>query len=100
MGRTREDRIKDLRDRADQLQMRARLLAQQDARKERAQATRRRILLGACVQDLARRGDVSDGQIRSWLDLYLTRASDRAAFGLPSRPSSSPEALAHEQPQG
>ncbi len=96
MGHTREDRIRDLRDRADQLQARARLLAFQDARKKRALATRRRILLGACIEDLQRRGDVSEGQILCWLDMYLTRDSDRAAFNLPLRTSSSPEALAHE----
>ncbi len=100
MGKTREDRIRDLRERAEQLQAQARMLAQQNDRKKRALATRRRILLGACVEDLARRGDLSDGQIRTWLDRYLSRDLDRAAFGLPSGSSLSPEALACEQPQG
>ena len=90
MGRTREDRIRDLRDKADQLQARARLLVQQDEKKKRAMATRRRILMGACLEDLRRRGDVSEGQVLSWLDMYLVRDADRAAFGLPplgGRPS-------------
>ena len=100
MGRTREDRIRDLRDRADQLQARARLLAQQDAARKRAMARRRRILLGVCVEELARRGDISDGQLIAWLDQLLTRDSDRALFGLSSRASSNPEGLAPEPVQG
>jgi len=87
VGRTREERIRDLRDRADQLQARARLLTQQADKKNRAMATRRRILLGVCLEELARRGDISDGQLVAWLDGFLTRDSDRVLFGLPSRTS-------------
>jgi hypothetical protein len=86
MGRSREDRIRDLREKADQLQVRARLLAQQEAGKQRARATRRRILLGACVDDLCRRGVLDDDQVSAWAANYLTRAADRDLFGLPPLP--------------
>jgi hypothetical protein len=83
MGRTREDRIRELQERADQLTARAKLLAQQETAKQRSLETRRRILMGACLEELKRRGDVSEGQVLSWLDGYLTRDGDRVAFGLP-----------------
>ena len=89
MGRTRDDQIRELRERAEQLTARARLLAQQAEKKKRSMETRKRILLGACMESLERRGDISEGQVLSWLDAYLTRPSDRAAFGLRPIPESS-----------
>ncbi len=81
--RTQEDRIRDLKGKADQLRARARQLEFAEAKKKRALMTRKRILLGACISDLARRGELSSDQVLAWLDEFLTRAGDRAAFGLP-----------------
>jgi hypothetical protein len=86
MERTRADRIRDLQQKAEQLRARARLLARQEGQRKRALETRRRILLGACISDLMRKGDLDSAEIMASVDAYLTRPGDRAAFGLPPLP--------------
>jgi hypothetical protein len=86
--RTQEDRIRELRGKAEMLRARARQLEFADAKKKRALTTRKRILIGACISELARKGElgISSDQILAWLDAYLTRPGDRAAFGLAPLP--------------
>jgi hypothetical protein len=86
MERTRADRIRDLQQKAEQLRARARLLAQQEAHRKRALATRRCIMLGACIDALMQKGDLNSNEVLAWLDAYLTRPGDRAAFGLAPLP--------------
>jgi len=86
MERTRADRIRDLQSKAEQLRARARLLVRQEAHRKRTLETRRRILLGACLSELMRKGDLSSNEVLAWLDAYLTRPGDRAAFGLTPLP--------------
>ena len=78
----KEERIRTLELRADQLRCRAKILAAQENRTRRAKDTKRRILLGACIADAQRRGQVSSEKIISLLNAYLVRDGDRALFGL------------------
>lgn len=86
MERTRADRIRDLQSKAEHFRAIARMLARQEAQRKRALETRRRILLGACLSELMRKGDLNSNEVLAWLDAYLTRPGDRAAFGLAPLP--------------
>lgn len=70
-----------LNERIDALTARRELLKAREKRQARADDTRRKILLGACLL-----ADWPDGappeEWRARLDRYLTRPRDRALFGL------------------
>jgi hypothetical protein len=53
-----------------------------EAQRERKAETRRRILVGGVVLAKVRQGEIAEEQLRRWLDQGLTRADDRALFGL------------------
>jgi hypothetical protein len=53
-----------------------------ESRKARKEDTRRKILIGALVLARVEQGRFSEGELKSWLDEALTRADDRALFGL------------------
>ena len=81
-----EDRIADLERRLKQ----AKALKQQRAARERAaekkrqrsEETRRKILVGAVVLAKVERGEWPKERLRELMDQALTRADDRALFGL------------------
>lgn len=50
--------------------------------RQRKEHTRRKILIGAIVMAKIEQGVMDDSQLKSWLDQALTRADDRALFGL------------------
>src|ERR1700721_4096367 len=84
-----DDQISALQERLKQLKLRQRRL---DARKraievqrERKAETRRKILVGGIVLDKLRQGEIDGEQFRGWLEQALTRADDRALFGLSLR---------------
>ena len=56
-----------------------------DASRERKRATRRKILVGGIVLAKVEQGEMAGDLLRGWLDQALTRADDRALFGLPER---------------
>ncbi|WP_228098389.1 mobilization protein [Chitinilyticum piscinae] len=72
-----------------------------DAKRSRAEDTRRKILAGALVLEMMERDETARGRFMERLDAYLTRPDDRALFGLqdhgaqpntpPSPPGGSPE---------
>jgi multidrug resistance efflux pump len=54
-----------------------------DAKRRRSEDTRRKVLVGAVILSKVERGEWSPQQLHALLDPALTRADDRALFGLP-----------------
>lgn len=52
---------------------------------ERAEDTRRKILLGALVQQMVEQGDMQQADLTARLDAFLVREGDRQLFDLPPR---------------
>ncbi len=84
-----DDQISTLQEKLTQLKLRQQRL---DARKraidelrERKAMTRRKILVGGIVLTKVQQGEIDSEQFRGWLDQALTRADDRALFGLALR---------------
>ena len=81
-----DDRIADLERRLKQ----AKALKQQQLARERAaekkrqrsEETRRKILVGAVILAKVEHGEWPKERLREWIDQALTRADDRALFGL------------------
>ena len=78
---TLEDRLKQLKAKQHRVDTRKRTL---ESRKNRKQDTRRKILVGAVILAKVERGEFPEPQLRKWLSESLTRADDRALFGLPT----------------
>jgi predicted Zn-dependent protease len=85
-----DDRIADLEKRLKQ----AKALKQQQLARERAaekrqrsDETRRKILVGAVILAKVESGEWPKERLREWMDQALTRADDRALFGLLPVPS-------------
>jgi large subunit ribosomal protein L7/L12 len=82
-----DDQISTLQEKLTQLKLRQQRLDARkraiDALRERKAATRRKILVGGIVLTKVERGEIDNEQFRGWLDQALTRAEDRALFGLP-----------------
>ena len=51
---------------------------------ERKQDTRRKILLGALMMDMMKKGDLDEKKIMKRLDGFLTRETDRKLFDFPA----------------
>jgi len=77
---TLEARLAKLRAHKARLEARQRASA---SRRERKDDARRKILLGAILQQKVAEGALSSETLRHWLDGALTRTDDRALFGLP-----------------
>ncbi len=87
-----DDQISLLQERLRQLKLRqqrsdARRKAL-EAQRERKTETRRQFLVGRVVLERAQRGPLEREELQRWLDAALTRADDRALFGLAPRPES------------
>jgi hypothetical protein len=80
-----EERLKQLRAKQQRINARQRALESQRNRKE---DTRRKILVGAVILARVEQGRIPEDQFRTWLDEALTRADDRALFGLSSSQTS------------
>ena len=79
---TLEGRLRQLKAKQQRIEARQRSLA---SRRSRRDATRRKILVGAIVLAKVEQGVVQESVLRGWLDGALTRADDRALFGLKGR---------------
>ncbi len=73
-----QQRLRQLKLRKVRAEARKRVM---DARQERKDDTRRKILIGAVVLAKAKQGVLEDAVLRGWLDSALTRAEDRVLFG-------------------
>jgi len=59
-------------------------------KKDRAAETRRKILVGAAVMAKVARGEWPEGHFNAMMDAALSRADDRALFGLDAQPEQCP----------
>ncbi len=86
-----DDRIADLEKRLKQAKaLKQQQLARErvaEKKRQRSDDTRRKILVGAVVLAKIERGEWPKERLREWIDQALTRADDRALFGLLPAPS-------------
>jgi hypothetical protein len=76
-----QERLTQLKLRQQRIDARKRAI---EAERERKADLRRQILVGALVLSKVRGGELDPQLLRGWLDLSLTRTSDRALFDLPA----------------
>lgn len=76
---TLEERLKQLKLRSQRIEARKKAKESQRARKA---DTRKKILIGAVVLAKIEQGVIEEALLRAWLEGALTRADDRALFGL------------------
>jgi hypothetical protein len=81
-----DERIETLETKLQQLKVRQQRIAARRAAllssRARKDDTRRKILVGAVILAKVEQGDFDERQLKRWLDKALTRADDRALFGL------------------
>jgi large subunit ribosomal protein L7/L12 len=83
-----QQRVKDLEEKLKQAKAlkqkaEARIKAT-ESKKKRAEETRRKILVGAMMLDHMTKNETTKTSVMSKLDVFLTRADDRALFDLPA----------------
>lgn len=78
-----EAKLKQERAKKQKVEARKRAVEQ---KLQRANDTRRKILAGALVLELMERDEATRQRFMQRLDAYLTRADDRALFGLTGKP--------------
>ena len=76
---TFEQRLKQLKVKQQRMEIRRRSL---ESRRVRRDDLRRKILVGAVVLAKVEQGGFQQATLQEWLDAALTRADDRALFGL------------------
>jgi uncharacterized protein (DUF3084 family) len=81
---TLQGKLSQLKLRQQRLEARKRAVS---AHRERKLAMRRQILVGAIILAKVEQGELDRQQLHGWLDQALTRADDRALFGLSLPPS-------------
>ena len=74
-----QEKLQQLKAREQAVEARRRTL---ESRRSRKADTRRKILVGAIVLAKVERGEISDADLRRWLDGALTREDDRGLFSL------------------
>ena len=79
---TLQEKLTQLKARQQRLEARKKAV---ESHRERKADTRRKILLGGVLLAKVRAGEISQEQLRSWLDPALTRPQDRALFGLAAK---------------
>jgi len=75
-------KLEQLKARRQRIDARLQYLVSKQARRA---DTRRKILVGAIILAKVERGDMDEKALRAMLDKALTRADDRALFGLPQK---------------
>ena len=74
-----EQKLRQLKAREQAVEARRRTL---ESRRSRKADTRRKILVGAIVLARVERGEISESDLRRWLDGALVRSDDRVLFNL------------------
>ena len=80
-----EEQEEKLKLRAMQMLERVRDSKRLKARKQRAEDTTRKILLGACIMHAMDTGQMDRNMITAMLDAFLDKPRDRKLFDLPAR---------------
>lgn len=75
-----EEKLKQLKAQKAKAERRLKAALQ---KRERANDTRRKILIGAMVMEQIKRGEIAPESIRNTLNPFLKRNADRELFGLP-----------------
>jgi hypothetical protein len=95
-----EAKLKQERARRQQIEARKRAI---ESKKRRSEDTRRKILVGGSILALVERGEWPRDKLLVLMDASLSRADDRALFGLPAVgpavPPGGPRPLDHAQAQ-
>lgn len=81
---TLQERLAQLKLRQQRIETRQRAIA---SVRERKADMRRKILVGTVVLERMQRSEADQHQVVAWLDAALSRAADRALFGLAPLPS-------------
>lgn len=76
-----EAKLKQAKAKKQQIEARRRAA---DAKRKRSEDTRRKILVGAAILAKVERGEWPKDKLLAMMDATLTRADDRALFGLPA----------------
>lgn len=87
--KAQEEKLKQLKSIKQRIEASRRAAA---AKVTRQQETRRKILVGAMVLEMMEKDDGNRQRFMQRLDSYLTRADDRALFGLPEKAVTAPAA--------
>jgi hypothetical protein len=86
---TREDKLKKLEERKNQLKAQIQKLRAKESTEDRKRDTRRKIVLGAVLLEMVKSGDWSEEKLHNLLERKLTRPRDRELFGLTLEPNPS-----------
>lgn len=78
-----EAKLKQEKAKKQQIEARKRAAEQ---KQKRANDTRRKVLVGAAILAKVGRGEWPEEKLLAMMDDVLTRADDRALFGLPEKP--------------
>ena len=79
-----EAKLKQEKAKKQQIEARKRAAEQ---KQKRANDTRRKVLVGAVILAKVERGEWPEEKLLATMDEALTRADDRALFGLPEKPA-------------
>jgi hypothetical protein len=79
---TLQEKLKQLKTRQQAIENRKKAIA---SKRERKADTRRKILVGAVVMAKVDQKVMDEKLLRKWLDEALSRADDRALFGLSAK---------------
>lgn len=77
---TLETRLKQEKARKQQIEARKRAI---ESKRKRSEDTRRKVLVGAVILAKVERGEWPESRLLEMMGQALTRADDRALFGLP-----------------
>jgi hypothetical protein len=80
-------RKEKLTDKIQQLQAQLKNLDKQDKQQQRKTETKKKILLGALLQQWIKMGQIQEGDVLKGLDKLLVRESERSLFSLAPLPS-------------
>ena len=77
-------KLDDLLKKREQLNAQIAKERNKHTQQQRKEDTRRKILLGALMMEMIKKGELDEKKIRKKLDGYLTKDIDRKLFDLPS----------------
>lgn len=78
-------KLEKLLQKKKQLESQIAAVKQREKAEERKKDTRRKILVGSVLMRMVEQGELEHDKLQKMLDRHLSRAQDRALFGLPPR---------------